>query len=318
MFDWNPDHFVAKSRLQRVRRLRRSWTHKKNDASRTLACRRIGTERGMNNVSRTMIVAAALMAAGCANLPGGSIGQTFTQQSFLSSSIGDDSFNGMLAREYQKLAVANAVTQVNWLDSTVYRQRAEAAAAGSPMPLFEPASFGVNGELESLRASTIATVNANAAERPAACAEMMALYDQLVEWTFQPGLDASVARAAYDSAAAACSPSAMTGDMVVFFGFDRSDLTAAAMATIDEIVGSLSDAVSAISVVGHTDTVGSLQYNQGLSERRAASVANRMVSLGVDPGIITRAGRSWTEPAVDTGPNVREARNRRVEITVSE
>lgn len=270
----------------------------------------------MIKVSRIVIATAALAVAGCANLPGGSIGQTFTQESWLASSIGDSSFNGMLAREYQKLAAANAVTQVNWLDSTVYRQRAEAAAAGSPMPLFEPAAFGVNSDLEQLRAATIATVGDNAGARPQECAEMMAMYDQLVEATFQPGLDAAVARAAYDSAAAACSP--MVSDMVVFFGFDRADLTAAAMATIDEIVGSLSATVSAISVVGHTDTVGSLAYNQGLSERRAASVANRMVSLGVDPGIITRAGRSWTEPAVDTGPNVREARNRRVEITVSD
>jgi outer membrane protein OmpA-like peptidoglycan-associated protein len=271
----------------------------------------------MNYVSRTIIATAALAAAGCTNLQGGSIGQTFSQEGWLGSSIGDSSFNGMLAREYQKLAAANANSQVNWLDSTVYRQRAEAAAAGSPMELLQPADYGVNGDLESLRASTIAAVGEHAGARPQECAEMMALYDQLVEWTYQsPGLDAAVARAAYDSAASACVGA--MGDMVVFFGFNRSDLTAAAISTIDEIVGSLSSAVSAVSVVGHTDTVGSLQYNQALSERRAASVANRMVSLGVDPGIITQAGRSWTEPAVDTGPNVREAANRRVEITVSE
>jgi outer membrane protein OmpA-like peptidoglycan-associated protein len=42
-----------------------------------------------------------------------------------------------------------------------------------------------------------------------------------------------------------------------------------------------------------------------------------MIQLGVPAGSITTAGRSWLEPAVDTGPNVREQRNRRVEIEVS-
>jgi len=87
---------------------------------------------------------------------------------------------------------------------------------------------------------------------------------------------------------------------------------------VDEVASAVASAASAISVVGHTDTVGSQGYNQGLSERRANAVANRLVSGGVDGGRITTAGRSWLEPAVDTGPNVREQRNRRVEITVGE
>ena len=75
---------------------------------------------------------------------------------------------------------------------------------------------------------------------------------------------------------------------------------------------------SAMSIVGHADTVGSQAYNQGLSERRARRVANALVDRGVPANIMTLAGRSENDPAVPTGDNVREPQNRRVEITLSE
>ncbi len=273
----------------------------------------------MNTVSRIAVIGTALVAAGCTkNLPGGSLLGTLGAESYLGSQVGDASFNGELARAYQKVAGVNANSHVNWLDSTVYIERSKLAAAGTPAELFRPADFGVNGDLEALRAQVISGVAANGGARPAECAETMALYDYLVESAYQaPGQSVAIARAAFDAAYNACNPP-VVGDFAVFFGFNRTDLTAAALSVIDEVVAALGGSGTPVSVVGHTDTVGSLSYNQGLSERRAAAVANRMVQLGVDPGTITQAGRSWLEPAVDTGPNVREPQNRRVEITISD
>ena len=74
---------------------------------------------------------------------------------------------------------------------------------------------------------------------------------------------------------------------------------------------------TALSVVGHADTVGSVQYNQGLSERRANRVADALAERGVPRDAMTLAGRSELEPAVVTADNVREPLNRRVEITLS-
>jgi outer membrane protein OmpA-like peptidoglycan-associated protein len=274
----------------------------------------------MNTVSRIAVIGVALVAAGCTkNLPGGSLLGTFTAANYLKQDIPGGSFNNYLAQEYQKVAAVNANRHVNWLDSTVYIRKSKAAAAGTPEELFVPADLGVNGDLEALRAQTISAVSANAGARPQECAATMAAYDYLVESTRQaPGQSVAVARAQYDAALNSCQPPVAASDMVVFFGFDRFDLTAAALSVIDEVVAALGGSGAPVSVVGHTDTVGSLQYNQRLSERRAAAVANRMVQLGVDAGTITQAGRSWTEPAVDTGPNVREPRNRRVEITISD
>jgi outer membrane protein OmpA-like peptidoglycan-associated protein len=274
----------------------------------------------MNNISRIMLAGAALAAAGCTtNLPGGSIGQTFGAESFLSEDLGGSGFNGALADAYQQVAAWNATEAVNWLDATVYENRARAAAAGSPMELYQPADFGVNGDLEAERARVIAAVAAHSGARPQECAEAMAYYDHLVEGYYQGDangqrLETVIAR--YEAAIAACEPLMPTDG--IFFGFDSATLTAAADAIIRDIVAAIGTAGTPVSVVGHTDTVGSLAYNQGLSERRANAVANRMVELGVPAGSIQTAGRSWLEPAVDTGPGVREARNRRVEVSVSE
>jgi len=106
-------------------------------------------------------------------------------------------------------------------------------------------------------------------------------------------------------------------DYTVYFGFDRADLTpvgAETVATASNVATNTGS--STVSVVGHTDTVGSVAYNQALSEARAATVVGAMVGNGVNPAIITAAGRSELDLAVPTADGVREVRNRRVEIGV--
>ena len=65
---------------------------------------------------------------------------------------------------------------------------------------------------------------------------------------------------------------------------------------------------------GHTDTVGSMAYNQRLSERRADAVKTEMVREGLTSGDISTVGRNFSEPLVPTGPGVREPQNRRAVI----
>ncbi len=107
-------------------------------------------------------------------------------------------------------------------------------------------------------------------------------------------------------------------EYTVFFGFDRADLTDLGAQTVSEAANAATSVgASSVSVVGHTDTVGSVQYNQGLSEARAATVVGAMVADGVNPAIITASGRSELELAVPTDDGVREPRNRRVEIGIN-
>ena len=69
-----------------------------------------------------------------------------------------------------------------------------------------------------------------------------------------------------------------------------------------------------IVVTGHTDTVGSMAYNQRLSERRADAVKTEMVREGLSATDISTIGRNFSEPLVATGPGVREPQNRRAVI----
>ncbi|WP_234026320.1 OmpA family protein [Qipengyuania thermophila] len=73
---------------------------------------------------------------------------------------------------------------------------------------------------------------------------------------------------------------------------------------------------SLIDVYGHTDTVGSAQANQRLSEQRASAVARHLISRGVNSARIRSQGFGETQLRVQTGDNVAEPLNRRVEIKI--
>ena len=103
----------------------------------------------------------------------------------------------------------------------------------------------------------------------------------------------------------------------VFFDFDKSNITDAAA----KVIQSAADAVKAgnvvqITVTGHTDTVGTAAYNQGLSERRAAAVKGELVKDRVAGGEITTVGVGKTGLLVPTADGVREPQNRRAEIVL--
>jgi len=104
---------------------------------------------------------------------------------------------------------------------------------------------------------------------------------------------------------------------LVFFDFARADLTDRARQIIAEAAANAPRVqTTRIEVTGHTDTVGSAAYNQGLSERRAASVAAELERRGIPRSQMVLVGRGFSQPLVPTGPNVREPQNRRVEIVL--
>jgi outer membrane protein OmpA-like peptidoglycan-associated protein len=107
----------------------------------------------------------------------------------------------------------------------------------------------------------------------------------------------------------------MVKTFIVFFDFDKSNLTEKAQEVVSEAVKTAqSQGMVRVMVTGHTDTVGSDTYNQALSERRATSVKDEMVREGMDGGTISIEGKSFHDPLVATGPGVREPQNRRAVI----
>jgi outer membrane protein OmpA-like peptidoglycan-associated protein len=265
---------------------------------------------------------AALALAGCSSLPGANLGGTFTAEDYLGATIDGSSFDAALAREYQALAAKAATKDVNWMDATAYVAKSQAAAAGNA-PAWTPAELGVAAD-EALYNDVVASVAAFKGVRPAECAKAQAMWDQYLEsWTEYSGkcLNPDDAKAMLDEALAACK--GVSGDFIVYFNFGRSDLTAAGKEVVNQVVEALKGYTApVVSVVGHTDTVASVQFNQRLSERRATTVAKAILARakadGLNPPQITTAGRSELELAVDTPDNVREARNRRATIAISQ
>lgn len=71
-----------------------------------------------------------------------------------------------------------------------------------------------------------------------------------------------------------------------------------------------------VVVIGHTDRMGSLEYNDTLSLDRARLIASQLVTAGVSADIIEIAARGKREPLVQTADGIAEPRNRRVEVKV--
>lgn len=104
---------------------------------------------------------------------------------------------------------------------------------------------------------------------------------------------------------------------MVFFDWDSADLPADARQTVQFVSTNAARCNwRNITVTGHADKSGSNEYNIGLSQRRAQAVASLLASSGVPSGSITTDARGEEQPRVPTADGVREAQNRRVEITV--
>jgi outer membrane protein OmpA-like peptidoglycan-associated protein len=105
---------------------------------------------------------------------------------------------------------------------------------------------------------------------------------------------------------------------VVYFDFDRSDLTAEARSVVTQAANyAKSGAPTRVLVVGHTDTSGNAAYNMGLSNRRARTVADALVAQGVNGGVISLDGKGETQLAKPTADGVREPLNRRATVDIN-
>ncbi|MCP4099141.1 MAG: OmpA family protein [Planctomycetaceae bacterium] len=102
---------------------------------------------------------------------------------------------------------------------------------------------------------------------------------------------------------------------IVGFEYASDKLNASSLPTLGKIARILNQHPEyAIVIIGHTDSEGSGDYNQKLSERRAQSVLNYMKTQSVDPKRMTKIGRGEDRPVADNVTPEGRAKNRRVEF----
>ncbi|MBP5477667.1 MAG: OmpA family protein [Paludibacteraceae bacterium] len=113
------------------------------------------------------------------------------------------------------------------------------------------------------------------------------------------------------------------GDTIVmenlFFDNDRTNIRHISDNTLDELADLLQRHPSAhITLIGHTDNVGTEEYNQRLSEGRVNSVKAELVKRGIDANRINTIGKGESEPIADNSTPEGRAENRRVEVVFDE
>lgn len=109
----------------------------------------------------------------------------------------------------------------------------------------------------------------------------------------------------------------LTIDSDILFAFDSSVIRESAKPTLAKVVRALArHPEKTLHVEGHTCDIGSESYNQGLSERRAASVKRYLVEAGINADRVTTAGQGEVNPLVPNTSEEARRLNRRVEMTI--
>jgi OOP family OmpA-OmpF porin len=112
------------------------------------------------------------------------------------------------------------------------------------------------------------------------------------------------------------APVCNKGPYIVFFEWDKADITPEAATILNNAVSAYANCGSAsVMLAGHADRSGTATYNVGLSQRRANNVRSYMAGRGVPDGNITTQAFGESQPRVPTADGVRELQNRRVEVT---
>lgn len=104
----------------------------------------------------------------------------------------------------------------------------------------------------------------------------------------------------------------------VTFEYNKASLTATAKANLDKLVEVFNEYPDTnLLIVGHTDNKGSQAYNLPLSQKRAQSVKDYLVSKGISASRLTSQGKGLEEPIADNTTEAGRAQNRRVEIAIT-
>ena len=93
-------------------------------------------------------------------------------------------------------------------------------------------------------------------------------------------------------------------------------LTAESKQELDKVATSIlaNPNVKKVKVTGYSDSLGAAEYNKVLSGKRAKSVADYLISKGVDAGLVTSQGMGEEDPIADNATAEGRMKNRRVEI----
>ena len=258
---------------------------------------------------------------------------------FANVAVVADPFQRNLFEGYRRLGDIE-VSEWDYRAARVMHGKAAEAAAGQVVPVADPDWWNnyrghpwqagrwrtmITGSVRvtayDYRNRLVPWIEANKLRDPVTTAGQQVAYEcwleEMTEDDYEDAAKCGLNPALWVAVAAAPPPAAAPAakTYLVFFDFDRSDITPEAAAIIRQAAADArSMQVRVVVVTGHADRSGPTDYNQRLSERRANAVRNALVREGVPNNVIQTSGRGENDNLVQTADGVREPRNRRVEI----
>jgi OOP family OmpA-OmpF porin len=285
-----------------------------------------------------MSAGAAFVLAACTGGPNfDSIGDKFANRGAAGDAIGRAESMSAPAGAFESAAyeayLGHAQYEYNdmqdFTDTIFHSEKAIAAASGGSVMPQQPSARRLTpehaAEMGEVYQRLMAAVQGEPGQRlPATAGRAVADFDcwlEQQEENFQPDDIAACRDAVYAALAELeapvdqALPDRISLSADVLFDFDRADIKPEFTAEIDAAADLLlANPEVTVRIDGHTDNIGSMEYNQGLSERRAEAVAAYLAAAGVDRSRMTVAGFSFTQPVADNSTAEGRAQNRRVEI----
>jgi outer membrane protein OmpA-like peptidoglycan-associated protein len=240
---------------------------------------------------------------------------------------GGTAFTKALLTEYAAYAKYEAEVEYEWDDAAIFARKGLRAATGevvepSLVTDYSKIPAARAPELNDARARLMGYFAGGARERvPAAAATAQVKFDCWVEEENEGDAN-SDCRAAFLKIEPELKPKAVAAPtpkiiktFIVYFDFNKADITKDANKVLADVVAEQKKLQPAnIYLSGHTDTVGKSAYNDKLSAKRANAVAAALGKKGVAAKVLDVKSFGKTKLAVPTADNVKEGKNRRVEI----
>lgn len=276
----------------------------------------------MNSIRMAAVIGMTALAAACATpwevsdvneimvAPAPTVGSAFTKALFA---------------EYKAYAIHEAKDEFEWDDAAIFARKGLRSATGEVVAPEEVASWSMPAarvkEVTDARARLVGYFSNGARERvPAATAKAQAMFDCWLEEEHEGDAN-SDCRAAFLKVepelqvkpVMAVTPK-IVKTFIVYFDFNKATLTKASQKVLKDVAAANGEIKpTSIYVAGHTDTVGKSAYNDKLSAKRASAVAAALGKMGVKSKLDQKS-YGETKLAVPTKDNIKEGKNRRVEI----